>query len=171
MSNPRAATAPPRPRPFHPHHRFAQVSNIDPTWLRSEGIDALLLDVDDTIIPGDNRPIDPAALQWLEQVQAAGIVVAILSNGTPSRVAQLAQRLGLRAFALSGKPFPWAFRRGLAALGSEPQRTAMIGDQLFTDILGARWAGLRSILVEPLTAGRHAHTRLLRRLERLALRG
>lgn len=166
---PSQATAKPR-RPFHPHHRFAAVADIDPEWLRREGISALLLDVDDTIIPGDDRPIAPAALEWLARVQSAGIEVAILSNGTPRRVALLAERLGLRFFALSGKPFPWAFRRGLAALGSSPRSTAMIGDQLFTDILGARWAGVRAILVEPLTAGRHAHTRLIRRLERLALR-
>jgi HAD superfamily phosphatase (TIGR01668 family) len=155
---------------FHPDHRFATVDEISPAWLRARGITALLVDADDTLVPGDNRPVSAAAVTWVENLKGAGIVVAILSNGTPGRVTALAERLGVIAFALSGKPFPRAFRRALRSIGRQPQETAMVGDQLFTDILGARWAGLHTILVTPLTRGRHAHTRAIRRLEAWALR-
>jgi HAD superfamily phosphatase (TIGR01668 family) len=104
-------------------------------------------------------------------LKAAGIAVALLSNGTRVRVAALGVDLGVPAFALSGKPFGFAFRRGLRALGSDARHTAMVGDQLFTDVLGANCAGLISILVTPLSPGRHAHTRAARRIERWVLSG
>ena len=155
---------------FHPDHRFATVDEITPEWLRSQGITAVLVDADDTLVPGDNRPVASAAVKWVAKLKQAGIAVAILSNGTPARVAALAEHLGVIAFALAGKPFPVAFRRALKAIDRQPHETTMVGDQLFTDILGARWAGLHTILVTPLTRGRHAHTRAIRRLEAWALR-
>jgi len=154
-----------------PDHYFATVTDIEPAWLRDHGLRAVLVDADDTLVAGDDTPISPAALRWVADLQRNGISVAILSNGTPSRIRALGERLQVTTFTLSGKPFPWAFRRALAAIGHPPHETVMVGDQLFTDILGARWAGLHTILVTPLTRGRHAHTRAIRRLEAWVLGG
>lgn len=147
------------------------VTQVTVAWLRERGLRAVLVDADDTLVPGDDRPVDPAAVAWASDLRDAGIRLAILSNGTAERVANLGRRLGVPAFALAGKPFAFAFRRAVRALGSTPETTAMVGDQLFTDVLGARCAGLASVLVTPLTPGRHAHTRLARRLERWVLAG
>jgi uncharacterized protein len=114
------------------------------------------------------RPGEPG---W-PSLLAAGLRVGILSNGTARRVADLGlPLLGVPAIALAGKPFGFAFRRALRTLGTTAGTTAMVGDQLFTDVLGARCAGLTSVLVAPLTPGRHAHTRVARRLERWVLAG
>jgi HAD superfamily phosphatase (TIGR01668 family) len=148
-----------------PDYRCETVADIDADWLRSLGIRGVLVDADDTLVPGDDSPIAAAAVAWVADLQRVGITVAILSNGTPARIQALGRELAVTAFTLSGKPFPWAFRRALAAIDCAPHESVMVGDQLFTDILGARWAGLHTVLVTPLTRGRHAHTRAIRRLE------
>jgi len=105
---------------------------------------------------------------------ASVTIPVTIAERTRAAVAQLEREradLGVRAFALSGKPFGFAFRRALRALGSEARHTAMVGDQLFTDVLGANCAGMISILVTPLSPGRHAHTRAARQLERWVLKG
>jgi len=93
-----------------------------------------------------------------------------LSNGTRKRVAHWSQELSVSGFALSGKPF-WGFQKGLKQLGSQAKHTAMVGDQLFTDICGAKLAGMKSILVEPLSKGTLPHTRFLRKVEHFMLKG
>jgi len=156
---------------LEPDLHVASVADIDLAWLRERNVRGVLIDADDTLVPGDDGPVPPAALDWLDRLRVAGVRVGILSNGTPGRVAALGERLGVPAFAMAGKPFGFAFRRALGALGTTPATTAMVGDQLFTDVLGARCAGLTSVLVSPLTPGRHAHTRVARRLERWVLAG
>lgn len=152
-----------------PDHHFDYVAQITPEWLLTHGLRGVLVDADDTLVPGDNSPIAVDAIAWVTALQRAGITVAILSNGTPARVSALGERLSVATFALSGKPFPSAFQRALKAIDRKPNETVMIGDQLFTDVMGARWSGLCAILVTPLTRGRHAHTRAIRRLENWVL--
>ena len=156
---------------LEPDLHVARVADIDPAWLQERGVRGILIDSDDTLVPGDDGPISPEALAWMDELRAAGVRFAILSNGTPGRIAALGERLGVPAFAMAGKPFGFAFRRALEAIGTTPDTTAMVGDQLFTDVLGARCAGLTSVLVAPLTPGRHRHTRVARRLERWVLAG
>ncbi len=154
-----------------PDLHVASVTDVTLEWLRSRQVRGVLVDADDTIVTRSAGPVDPAFVAWLQGLLQAGLRVAVLSNGDRQRVVALGAELGIRAFALSGKPLGMAFRRGVKALGTTPATTAMVGDQLFTDVLGAKWAGLVSVLVTPLTPGRHAHTRAARRLERWVLSG
>jgi len=156
---------------LHPHLRVSSVHEVSPALLREAGIEALLVDVDDTLLSSRATQLEPAIAGWFATLAAAGVPVAILSNGSRTRVAEIAAELGVPALSLAGKPFPLAFRRGLKLLGDvDPSKTAMVGDQLFTDVLGARQAGLLTILVEPLSPGKLPHTRLARRIERLVLK-
>jgi HAD superfamily phosphatase (TIGR01668 family) len=154
-----------------PNLHVASVTEISVAWLQDHGIGAVLVDADDTLVVRDGAPVSAEVRAWFAALRTGGIAVALLSNGSRARVAALGAELGVRAFALSGKPFGFAFRRGVRALGSDARHTAMVGDQLFTDVLGANCAGLISILVTPLSPGRHAHTRVARRLERWVLTG
>lgn len=145
---------------------------VTPALLAEAGIRALLVDVDDTLLSSTATDLEPRILEWFAELRAAAVPVAILSNGSQARVAQIAAQVGVPALSLAGKPLGTAFRRGLKLLGNpEPDSTAMVGDQVFTDVLGARQAGLKSILVKPLSPGKLPHTRLARRLERLVLKG
>jgi uncharacterized protein len=156
---------------LRPDVQVERVSDVSTELLRTLGIEGVLLDLDDTIVASDAALPTSEVEAWLRDLLRSGIKVVILSNGERGRVRDLSQRLGVSAFALVGKPLWFAFRRGLRALGTPRHATAMVGDQLFTDVFGANVAGLTSILVRPLTPGKLPHTRLARRLERLILTG
>ncbi len=156
---------------FTPDIMVATVADITAECLKHHGIKAVMVDLDDTLVASNSSLLPVAYRQWLDALRAAGIKVLILSNGSPARVSYWLKELELPGFALVGKPLVFAFRKGLRKLGVQAHETAMIGDQLFTDILGANLSGIKSILVKPLTAGKYLHTRLARNLERRLLRG
>lgn len=154
-----------------PHLRLDRVEQLSPAYLAEQGLAGLLVDHDETLLPADREAPEASVAAWAEELRRAGLPVAILSNGAPDRVRRTAESLGLVATALAGKPWPSAYRRAAATLGVAPAEIAMVGDQLFTDILGARLAGLRTVLVQPRSEGGLPHTRMLRHLERGILRG
>jgi len=154
-----------------PDIQVTSVTDVTPALLARLGVQGVLVDLDDTLVASDADDLSAEAEAWVASLRDAGIEVAILSNGERARVRRLGERIGVPAFALVGKPFAFAFRKGLAALGTPREATAMVGDQLFTDVLGANCAGITSILVRPLTPGKLPHTRAARRLERLILSG
>ncbi len=156
---------------LRPNFIVDKVSEVTPGFLRERGIRAVMVDLDDTLVAGGATTLDPTFTSWLHALKAARLPVLILSNGSRARVAQWSQNLGVLGLSLVGKPFTFAFRRGLRRLGSQASETAMIGDQLFTDVLGANLIGMTSILVTPLSPGKLLHTRLLRHLETRILRG
>lgn len=142
-----------------------------PALLQSMGVAAVMVDVDDTLIASNARDISSRARQWLASLEQAGLPVLLLSNGERDRVEHCCRELGVDGLHLAGKPFFWAFKRGLRRLGKPAGETAMIGDQIFTDVVGANLAGMVSILVRPLSPGKLLHTRVARRFERLILPG
>ena len=142
---------------------------LTPAKLRSLGIDGVLVDLDDTLLPSGSLDLATPVLRWFAELDAASIPAVVVSNGEPRRVRHVCERLGVDGIALVGKPLPLAFRRGVRRLGVPVERAAMIGDQLFTDVLGANLVGLTSILVAPLSQGGLPHTRLARHLERRIL--
>jgi HAD superfamily phosphatase (TIGR01668 family) len=147
------------------------VHDVTPALLDGHGLRAVMVDLDDTLVASGADVCDPRFRQWVASLQEAGIPLLILSNGKRERVARWSRELGVQGLPLVGKPFMFAFHKGLALLGSEPAETAMVGDQLFTDVLGANLLGLTSILVTPLTPGGLMHTRAIRHIEKLILRG
>ena len=155
---------------LRPDVRVDSLAQVTPDLLRRLGVSHALLDLDDTLVASDRDEHVAEAPLLVSRLRDAGFGVAILSNGKPERVARVSRLLGVPGVALAGKPFGWAFRRALGLLpGASPATTAMVGDQLFTDVLGAKRAGLVTVLVRPLTQGKLPHTRLARRLERMIL--
>lgn len=153
-----------------PDLRVQSITALTPELLGKHGIEAVMVDLDDTIVPSKGDSMELVVKDWFTTLQGAGFRLLILSNGQRDRVAHWAGELGIPGLSLVGKPFRWAFRRGLKLLGSEPAKTAMVGDQLFTDVLGANLMGVFSVLVKPLSPGKLPHTRMLRLVERRILR-
>jgi uncharacterized protein len=149
--------------------RIKMVTELTPERLKEHGIRALLVDLDDTLVASNSARMGLAFRQWVRALKAAGITIMLLSNGKPERVRRWAQVLGVEGLSLVGKPFRFAYERGLKRLGTLPGETAMVGDQLFTDVLGANALGIKSILVTPLSTKGLPHTRLARKLERYIL--
>lgn len=149
-----------------PDLRLPGLVDLDADRLAGLDVAGVLLDVDETLVPAGVEEPDASTIAWVEAARARGVRVAGVSNGAPGRVARVADRIGIPATSLAGKPWPGAFRRAVRRLGLPPHRVAMVGDQWFTDVLGAHLAGLRTVQVAPLSDGGLPHTRLLRRLER-----
>ena len=135
------------------------------------GARVLLLDADNTLAPWRGAVPDPAAARWVESAKAAGFRLCIASNSDAERLRPLEEALGIPAFPRAGKPLPSGLRRIAREMGAAPDACALIGDQLLTDMLAARLAGMRAVLIEPLDPSREfTGTRVNRVLERILLR-
>jgi HAD superfamily phosphatase (TIGR01668 family) len=97
--------------------------------------------------------------------------MCLVSNNWHERVTTVADELGLPMVSKAVKPLPFAFLKALGILDARPQQTAVIGDQLFTDIVGGNLIGARTVLVEPLSRTDLPHTLLLRRMEARIMAG
>ena len=155
---------------LRPDAVVASVTEVTPEFLGARGVRAVLVDLDDTLLAAGSENLAPTLKAWLELLRRAEVPVVILSNGSHGRVARWARELDIVGLPLMGKPRRRAFTRGLLELGTPAHETAMVGDQLFTDVLGANLAGMVSVLVTPLSPGKLLHTRALRRLERVVLK-
>lgn len=135
------------------------------------GARVLLLDADNTLSPWRGAVPDPAAARWVESAKAAGFRLCIASNSDAERLRPLEEALGIPAFPRAEKPLPSGLRRIAREMGAAPDACALIGDQLLTDVLAARLAGMRAVLLEPLDPSREfTGTRVNRVLERILLR-
>lgn len=134
--------------------------------LRSQGVHGLLVDLDNTLIPYKHSAVTPEAQTWVKEALGRGFGVCIASNARTARVRHFAEALGIPGIPNSAKPVGRPFRKGMRLLQTTPEQTAIIGDQLFTDVLGGNRLGLRTILVNPLSDVDLGATKVMRRLER-----
>ena len=157
-------------RLFAPDMQAETLFDIDTNALRTRGIRGIILDLDNTIVPWDNSDVCPRIADWLRQLTAQGFRVAVVSNNWQKRVRAICVAFGLPFVSRAYKPARAGFRRALASIGLEASETAVIGDQLFTDVLGGNRMGMYTIWVKPLTAQEFIGTRVHRRLEHVAVR-
>jgi hypothetical protein len=146
------------------------VWEVEPAPLAAAGIKGLILDLDNTLVNWNSQQVRPQVAAWLEQARQAGLALCISSNAhSPRRVRRMAERLGVLCITGAGKPRASAFLRPAALMGTSPQSTAVIGDQLFTDILGGNRVGMYTVLVRPLGVWEFPGTMIVRLAERLLL--
>jgi len=127
------------------------IYGITPEYIKGMGITAVILDIDNTLVPYEIAEPTDEVRAWLTALTEAGIKVAFVSNNHADRVELFNRTLGFPAFPDSGKPFKKACRKAMEAMGSKPENTAIIGDQVFTDVLAGRNAGLAAaFLVKPI---------------------
>lgn len=153
-----------------PRARFQSVTAITPQWLGERGLKAVLLDLDNTLVPYKTYGEAPQGLvEWLQTLKEAGVQVMVVSNGSRGRVRYWCERLEVPGFGPAGKPW-FGFRKALRRLALTPREVAVVGDQLFTDVLGGNLIGAYTVLVPPLSKKEMGYTRLVRKLERWVLR-
>lgn len=155
---------------LYPTLYLPSITRLQPKQLERWGVRGLILDVDNTLTTHDNPQPHPEVLLWLEQMRSAGISMMILSNNHPPRVEPFAELLELPFTADAAKPLPKGFRRAAARLGLPREQIAVVGDQIFTDILGGNFFGTKTVLVEPIQLEATWFFRVKRRLERSILR-
>lgn len=133
-----------------PKQILERLTDITPPLLSESGVRALFLDFDNTIVPYTTDEPARDVLDWLSRMREAGIFLCVVSNSRKPRVVRFCETYALPCVTHSRKPFQKGIRTALARYGFQPGETALVGDQIFTDVLGANCGGLRSILIRPL---------------------
>jgi len=130
---------------------YDSVLDIDPALLAKRGVTLMLADLDNTIVPYSVALPTDEVRAWKERLQDNGIDLFILSNNRkPVRARIFAEALGVPFIGHAGKPKAASFRKAMDETGRTPAETVMVGDQIFTDVLGAKCAGIPALLVRPI---------------------
>jgi len=155
---------------LQPHHTALCYRDITPDFLHRLGVSCLLLDIDNTLAPYEQPTPDGHITAWHASLAAAGIHTAFVSNNHPERVELFNQTLQRPFRCDAHKPLPRRARQLMISLGADKKSTALMGDQIFTDVLCAKLLGARAILVPPIKDRTDKGTRFKRYLERGPLR-
>ena len=124
------------------------VTDLTPSYLHGKNIRLLMLDFDNTIVPYTTN-IPTAKMQvWLETMMESDISICIVSNSKKDRVRNFCRQYGLDCITHAKKPFSNGIRRCMDEYELSSEECALVGDQIFTDVLGANCAGVYSILVK-----------------------
>jgi len=142
---------------------FEDITFITPEVLAEHGIKGLLIDVDNTLSPYGNVSISESVRAHIKMLRQCGFKMILLSNNFNKRVSQASKLLELSHVSFGIKPLPFGYIKAKKLLQLNRKEIAVVGDQIFTDILGANLLGIFSVLVEPLDKGHEGITLRIRR--------
>jgi len=146
------------------------IYDIKLDFLKEQGIKAIIADLDNTLVPWRSSEVNDEQLQWVGNARSCGLKVAIVSNNTYSRVDDVSSKLGVIALSAAFKPRRSPFRLIASHFSLRPAEIAVVGDQLFTDILGGNRCGMYTILVKPMSKQEIIGTKFMRLVEKIFLR-
>lgn len=150
-----------------PQYKFNNILEISPEFLKSIGAKAVFADADNTLsFHGSLEPF-PGVAEWIRGLAGMGIPLVIISNNEKKRIAPFAEKLGVPYIEKSAKPLTTGFRRAAEKFGVEPSEAAVIGDQLFTDVLGGNLFGAKVFLTKPLGPDTDKFIKVKRCLEKI----
>ena len=130
-----------------PTFRTEAITDLTPEFLKAQGVKLLMMDFDNTIVPYTTNQPTREVKRWFQEMKRSGIRLCIVSNSKRDRVRIFCKRYGLDCITHSKKPFPKGIRQCLKRYRMSPEDCALVGDQIYTDTLGANGCGVRSILV------------------------
>ena len=144
--------------------------DLKPNELKELGIKGIIFDLDNTIIPWDSQHMSTEMMEWLHRLIAEGFQLCLVSNNMGNRVKTIAEIFGIPFVSRAYKPAKSGFRQAVVSMKLPPNQVAVVGDQLFTDILGGNRLGLFTIWVTPLSAKEFIGTKITRQLEKITVR-
>lgn len=150
---------------FKPNIKLKKITYITVPLLEKYGINALILDVDNTLSTHHGQVLTEGLQEWLDLMRKNGIKMTVLSNSKSKRLAPFAKKIGLDYISLGLKPLPFGFWRALKRLNTKRKTTAIVGDQIFTDVLGGNIVGLKTIMLTPIKPETSLRFRIKRKLE------
>ena len=155
-----------------PHRMVESITQITLDELREQGVTGVILDLDNTIVLWRKEETTSEVSDWLNSLLAADIQLCILSNSPiGERSKRIAEKLGCHYVHDARKPRRKGFHRAMEIMATTPETTAIIGDQMFTDVLGGNRTGVLTIMVKPMHKREFPYTRFISRPpERLLLR-
>ena len=153
-----------------PTYYKKRVYQITPKELIEQGIEGLILDVDNTLTTHDNPVPNQRISKWLKEIENSNIKMIILSNNKDARVKPFAKILGLQYIARGNKPLTGGLKKCSKKMGLNKHQVAMVGDQLFTDVWAGNRFGCITYLVEPIQTEGSIFFTVKRKLEKLILK-
>jgi HAD superfamily phosphatase (TIGR01668 family) len=151
---------------FLPTFAVEKVTDITPELVRSMKVKAIILDVDNTLaLDGAPEPFT-GTVEWAREMVSHGFKLIIMSNNNSRRVKPFAAQYGLPFITLACKPFPTAYFRAARRLGVKHREVVVVGDQIFTDIIGSNLSFMKSILLMPIRTETSLSFRIRRGCER-----
>lgn len=155
---------------FRPNIKLDKITDISVDLLNKYNINALILDVDNTLSTHHGQVLTDGLEDWLAIMRENDIKLTILSNSTTKRLDPFAKKIGLDYISLGLKPLPFGYLRALSALGTKKKNTAIVGDQIFTDTLGGNLIGINTILLTPIKPETSLRFKMKRRVERYLIK-
>ena len=154
---------------IYPKIYLENVRQITIEFLKENNIKALILDVDNTLIDFDKN-MEEGTKEWCEDLKKQGIKFCILSNSNKvEKVKKVAGELNIAYFYFGTKPFKRGFKKAINYLQEKNENIAAVGDQIFTDIVGANRCKIYSILVKPIKEKDLLVTKIKRPLENMVI--
>ncbi len=155
---------------FYPREDYDSAYEIDFKKYYEKGYRGILFDIDNTLVE-HGQPATDRARELFRRLEELGFAVCIISNNKDYRVRPFAQEVEAEYVYKAGKPSPRGYLEGMEKMGTRPENTLFVGDQIFTDIWGANRAGIYSILVKQIAKHEEIQIILKRKLEKLVLMG
>ncbi len=157
-------------RTLVPDYMFERFDDVSVEFLHSEGIGALLIDIDNTLAPYEVSEPDERIRGWFDALGAAGIRAALVSNNERERVERFNRTLSLPAYHDCKKPSRKKLLTAMKTINAEHGATLFLGDQIFTDVASARRLGVRAAIVPPIKDKKTLFFKFKRMLERPIIR-
>lgn len=154
---------------FFPDEISKSTYEIDFQKLYDEGNRGLIFDIDNTLVE-HGKPATPRAIELFERLKEIGFQCCLLSNNKEKRVSTFNEKIGVHMIFKANKPSRKGYQAAMSKMGTDEKTTVFIGDQLFTDVWGAKRIGIRNILVEPIDKHEEIQIVLKRYLEKIVLR-
>ena len=151
-------------RTFYPEKESKGTYRIPYDRLYKQGIRGIIFDIDNTLVPPD-APADRRSMALFRLLHRMGYRVCLVSNNKEARVRSFAEKVGADYVCRALKPLRRGYVEAMRLMGTVPENTVSVGDQIFTDIWGANRLGMHSILVKPMVQGEEPQIVLKRVLE------
>lgn len=153
---------------FYPDEYLDSTYEIDFNEWYQKGYRGVLFDIDNTLVP-HGAPADERARRFFRQLHSLGMQCCLISNNRLPRVKPFAEDVGAYYIENAHKPSVKSYEKAMEKMGTTRENTLFVGDQLFTDVYGAKRTGIRSILVKPIHPKEEIQIVLKRYLEKIVL--
>jgi len=153
-----------------PNLQARSVLDLNLIQLREQGIKGIIFDLDNTLVEWKQDQLTPEVMALVQQLKELGFKMTILSNALEYRVEAIARRLDIPYISRAVNPRKSPFRKAMDLMATTPETTAVVGDQIFTDILGGNRMKLYTIWISPLSSTEFISTKAVRKLERLVVK-
>ncbi|MCM1416314.1 MAG: YqeG family HAD IIIA-type phosphatase [bacterium] len=153
---------------FYPDKYLDSAYGVDYEGLYQKGFRGVIFDIDNTLVP-HGAPADERSIALFERLRGIGLKSVLLSNNKEPRVKSFNDKVHSRYLCQAGKPGRKGYQKAMELMGTTPESTFFVGDQLFTDVWGAKRAGILTYLVKPIHPKEEIQIVLKRKLERIVL--